>query len=136
VLISEFSTVSGLSRDTVRFYVRLGLLKPKRGTKGGRNAYQHFGDDDLQTAKVIRAGQSLGLSLGEITTLEKERREQGIGHARRIEILRRQLAMLEEKKAQLDAVTAYVASKIEWLTEGKKGSRPSFGDYECRDEDE
>lgn len=136
MLISEFSDVSGLSRDTVRFYVRLGLLKPKRGTKGGRNAYQYFGDDDLQTAKVIRAGQSLGLSLNEITLLEKERREQGIGPARRIEILRKQLALLEEKKAQLDAVTAYVGAKIEWLTDGKKGARPSFGAYECRDGEE
>lgn len=135
MLISEFSEVSGLSRDTIRFYVRLGLLKPRRGTKGGRNAYQHFTDDDLQTAKVIRAGQSLGLSLGEIGSLEKERREQGIGHARRLEILRKQLAVLEDKKAQLDAVTAYVASKIEWLADGKKGARPAFGSYECRDDE-
>ncbi len=136
MLISEFSESSGLSRDTVRFYVRLGLFKPKRGAKGGRNAYQEFTQDDVQTAKVVRAGQSLGLSLGEIALLEKERREQGIDDARRIDILRKQMAMLEQKKAQLDAATAYVAAKIDWLSTGAKGARPRFGSFECRDGDE
>jgi len=135
VLISEFSEASGLSRDTVRFYVRLGLLKPRRGVKGGRNAYQEFTPDDVQTAKVVRAAQSLGLSLGEIAQLERERREHGIDDARRIEILRKQMAMLEQKKAQLDVAAAYVAAKIEWLSSGAEGARPTFGAFECRDRD-
>lgn len=136
MLISEFAEATGLSRDTIRFYVRLGLFKPGRGTRGGRNAYQEFGQDDLQTAKVVRAGQSLGLSLGEIGLLERERREVGIDDARRIEILRKQLVMLEQKRAQLEAATAYVAAKIEWLHAGGEGARPTFGTFECRDDAE
>ena len=136
MLISEFSEASGLSRDTVRFYVRLGLFRPRRGAKGGRNAYQQFTPDDLQTAKVVRAGQSLGLSLGEIAALEKERREQGIDDVRRLDVLRKQVAMLAQKKAQLDAAITYVAAKIEWLETGGKGARPTFGSFECRDNDE
>ncbi len=34
MLISEFARTSGLSRDTVRFYVRLGLLRPETNGKG------------------------------------------------------------------------------------------------------
>lgn len=134
MLISEFAKLSGLSRDTIRFYVKLGLFKPARSTKGGRIGYQEFTGDDVQTAKVVRAGQSLGLSLGEIALLESERRERGMGSERRIEILRRQLQMLEQKKAQLDAATAYVAAKIEWLIAGGNGVRPTFGAFECRDD--
>jgi DNA-binding transcriptional MerR regulator len=136
VLISEFSAASGLTRDTIRFYVQLGLFRPGRGAKGGRNAYQQFTPDDLQTARVVRAGQSLGLSLGEIAALEKERREQGIDDARRIDVLRKQVAMLAQKKAHLDAAIDYVAAKIEWLETGGKGARPTFGSFECRDNDE
>ncbi|HEY0505619.1 MAG TPA: MerR family transcriptional regulator [Lysobacter sp.] len=134
MLISEFSEASGLSRDTFRFYVRLGLFKPVRGAKGGRNGYQEFTQDDVQTAKLVRAGQSLGLTLGEIALLEGERREKGKSNERRVEILRKQLAMLEQKKAQLDAATAYVAAKIDWLDAGGKGARPAFGAFECRDD--
>lgn len=135
MLISEFSEVSGLSRDTIRFYVRLGLFRPVRGAKGGRNAYQEFTQVDVRTAQVVRAAQSLGFSLAQIATLEQERREQGLDDARRIEILRRQMAMLEQKKAELDAATAYVAAKIQWLSDGAKGPRPTFGPFECRDDD-
>ncbi|HEY0333310.1 MAG TPA: MerR family transcriptional regulator [Stenotrophomonas sp.] len=133
MLISEFSEASALSRDTIRFYVGLGLLKPERGTQGGRNAYQQFTADDLQTAKVIRAGQSLGLSLSDIGLLEKERREHGLGEARRVDILRQQLVMLEQKKALLESATTYVAAKIEWLLAGGQGERPTFGTFECRE---
>jgi MerR family regulatory protein len=34
MLISEFARAAGLSRDTVRFYVRRGLLAPLAGNKG------------------------------------------------------------------------------------------------------
>jgi DNA-binding transcriptional MerR regulator len=134
VLISEFSKVSGLSRDTIRFYVHLGLFKPARGARGGRNAYQEFSSADLKAARTVRAGQSLGLSLKEIAQLEGERRERGIGTERRLEILRKQLKLLEERKAQIDHATASVAAKIDWLNAGGTGSRPAFGSFECRDD--
>ena len=72
MLISEFSEVSGLSRDTIRFYVRLGLFRPVRGAKGGRNAYQEFTQVDVRTAQVGRAAQSLGVCLAHLATLQKK----------------------------------------------------------------
>ena len=76
--ISEFSRRTGLSRDTVRFYVRLGLLKPKTSAKGGSNPYQLFSDDDLQLAEVIRiprtepprAGEDAGVTARMSKTVE------------------------------------------------------------------
>jgi MerR family transcriptional regulator, copper efflux regulator len=40
MLISEFTRATGLSRDTVRFYVRRGLLAPLAGNKGGSSLCQ------------------------------------------------------------------------------------------------
>ena len=37
MLISEFARVTRLTRDTVRFYARLGLLQPQTNGKGGRH---------------------------------------------------------------------------------------------------
>ncbi|WP_206998568.1 MerR family DNA-binding transcriptional regulator [Trinickia mobilis] len=39
MLISELARETGLSRETVRFYVRLGLLLPQTTEKGGRQVY-------------------------------------------------------------------------------------------------
>lgn len=134
MLISEFAKVSGLSRDTIRFYVHLGLLKPARGARGGRNSYHDFTPDDLKAAGTVRAGQSLGLSLKEIAQLEGERRERGINAERRLEILRERLKVLEERKSRIDAATAYVAAMIEWLSAGGTEPRPASGSFQCRDE--
>jgi len=66
MLISEFAQASGLSVDTVRFYVRQGLLTPKRSSKGGLRGYQEFGPSEVRIAAGIRIGQALGLSLADI----------------------------------------------------------------------
>ena len=103
MLISEFARATGLTRDTVRFYVRRGLLKPLAGNKGGSNPYQVFTDEHVQTARAIRMAQSLGFSLREIGALNVEYQAKRITPARGAEIMRGQLARLEEKAAHVSA---------------------------------
>ena len=57
MLISEFAIAAGLSRDTIRFYVRLGLLQPQTTAKGGRRPYQLFSAEDVQAARIFRIAQ-------------------------------------------------------------------------------
>jgi MerR family copper efflux transcriptional regulator len=42
MLISEFVRRTGLARETVRYYVRFGLLQPQATQKGGRHPYLMF----------------------------------------------------------------------------------------------
>jgi MerR family transcriptional regulator, copper efflux regulator len=127
MLISDFARVTGLTRDTVRFYARLGLLRPKTNGKGGRHPYQLFTDEDVQAAEAIRVGQSLGMSLKEIAALDGERRDGSITGERLMEILAGQLARLEAKAAELETMTSFVRAKIAWLAAGGQGSHPDFG---------
>jgi DNA-binding transcriptional MerR regulator len=73
MLICEFARKTGLTTDTVRFYVRLGLLTPETNGKGGRNPYQVFTADHVRAAEFIRMAKSLGLSLKEMAAIGKER---------------------------------------------------------------
>jgi len=131
MLISEFVVATGLSRDTVRYYVRLGLLQPVANGKGGRNPYQFFTIEDLRASEVIRVGQSLGLSLKDIAALDTERRAQGIEGVRLIEVLNQQLAQLDLKAAELDAMRRYLRAKIDWVRAGEPGSHPAFQPCGC-----
>jgi len=130
MLISEFARAAGLTPDTVRFYVRRGLLKPLAGRKGGSNPYQMFTDEHVQTARMIRMGQSLGFSLREIVALNVEYQAKRITPSRGAEILRGQLARLAEKAAHVDAMMRYIRAKLAWLKAGGKGPEPNFTDYE------
>jgi DNA-binding transcriptional MerR regulator len=126
VLISEFATATGLTRDTVRFYVRLGLLQPETNGKGGSRPYQTFSAKHVQAAKIIRVAQSLGMSLKEIAAISKERREGRITRKRSIDILTTQLELLDAKAIELMAMSDYLRAKIDWLKGGEQGPLPEF----------
>jgi DNA-binding transcriptional MerR regulator len=126
MLISEFSRTVGLSRDTVRFYVHLGLLSPLRSSKGGLRPYQHFSAEDVRAAKIIRVAQLLGMSLTEIAAISKERREGRMTRERSAAILRGQLEALEAKAKVLQSLSSYLRAKIDWLASGEDGPPPDF----------
>ncbi len=129
MLISEFAQRAGLSTDTVRFYVRRGLLTPETNGKGGRNPYQEFTAEHVRDAMIIRMAQSLGMSLKEIAEIGKEHREGRITRERSIEIMSQQLERLDAKAAELQAMGSYLRAKIKWLKGGEKGPEPDFSRY-------
>ena len=130
MLISEFARRAGMSTDTVRFYIRKGLLAPATGVKGGSNPYQIFTEEHLEAARMVRMAQSLGFSLREIAALSIEYYAGGMTPERSLELMRMQLARLEDKAAQLNAMVDYTRAKVRWLETGQKGSEPVFGDFE------
>src|SRR4051812_33122697 len=100
MLISQFARETGLTSDTVRFYIRKGLLSPETGGKGGSNPYQMFTQEHVEMARVIRLAQSLGFTLKEIAAFNTEYRAGALTPQRGAEIMRTQLVRLEEKSKQ------------------------------------
>jgi len=84
----------------------------------------------VQIARMIRMGQSLGFSLREIVALNVEYQARRMTASRGAEILRGQLARLEEKAAHVEAMMRYIRAKLAWLETGGKGPEPNFTDYE------
>jgi MerR family transcriptional regulator, copper efflux regulator len=126
VLISAFARRAGLSTDTVRYYARLGLLRPETNGKGGARPYQVFTAEHLLAAKIIRTAQSLGMSLKEIAAISEERRGGRMTTKRSVAVLRAQLGRLETKAAELATMKGYLHAKIGWLSSGQKGPPPDF----------
>ena len=64
--IGAAARLTGLSIDTIRFYEKIGLIKP-----GGQNAsgYRLFTESNLLTFKFIIKSRSMGFSLREIHDL-------------------------------------------------------------------
>lgn len=129
LLISEFARATGLGTDTIRYYVRRGLLQPQQGSKGGRNPYQLFGETDVRTAELIRLGQALGLSLAEIGALLKEEQAGQIDDARSLAILTRHRDRLAARADELRRLVAYLDAKIDWVHGGSRGPVPAMADY-------
>lgn len=129
MLISEFARTAGLTPDTVRFYIRRGLLKPETSAKGGARPYQIFTADHVEAAQMIKLAQSLGFSLKEIAVLAAEYNAGNLTLKRSRDVMQKQLDKLEAKAAQLGAVISYLRAKVKWLDRGGKGRQPKLTDY-------
>lgn len=60
--IGEIANATGLSRDTLRFYEKRGLLRARRGANG----YRDYPPEAVDWLRYIRLAQTLGFSLAEI----------------------------------------------------------------------
>lgn len=129
MLIKEFSQATGLPIDTIRFYIRKGLIKPEIGVKGGSNPYQIFTSEHVQAAKIIRVSQALGFPLKGIGEGIAEYMKGDIATDRSIGILREQLTKMERKAQEAAQVVLYMRAKLEWMEAGADGAGPDFDDY-------
>lgn len=60
--IGAIATATGISRDTLRFYEKRGLLRARRTANG----YRDYPPEAVDWLRYIRTAQSLGFTLAEI----------------------------------------------------------------------
>ncbi len=61
--VAELSTNLGITPDTVRFYTRVGYLKPR---KNPENGYKEYDEEDRQRLKFILSARGLGFSVEDV----------------------------------------------------------------------
>lgn len=70
MLINEVAKISGMSKDGIRHYEELGLIKSAPRTAGSRT-YRDYDASVVETIEKVRGAQRLGFSLKEIGALLK-----------------------------------------------------------------
>lgn len=64
--IGEFSKITGVSEKTLRYYDKIGILKPK---KDDFTNYRYYDEDNINDLKIILHLKSIGFTLSEIKDL-------------------------------------------------------------------
>lgn len=130
MLMQQFCEATGLSRDTVRFYIKKGLLSPTVGSVSSSghasNRYQVFDTAQIERAGLIRSAQMIGFSLSEIAELAADYEQGRLTAARKAEIIRTQLTLLAERAAKIAALRAYLGAKLDWVEGGERGAPPTL----------
>lgn len=97
--IGELAARSGLTRDALRYYERLGLLPLPQRTPGG---YRVYTAATLDRVRFIRQAQTLGLSLLEIRTLVSYADRGGLKRCRRVhDLLQRKIGELDTRLVEI-----------------------------------
>jgi MerR family transcriptional regulator, copper efflux regulator len=123
MLISEFACAAGLKIDTVRYYIKRGLLRPEHSTKGGQNAYHIFSEEDLEDVLIIRLLKLLGLSLETIEGLLDDKRSGRMSENDQIAFMEERRLILLRRAEQMMKLSGYLLGKIDWL-KGDAGATP------------
>jgi DNA-binding transcriptional MerR regulator len=98
--IGELSAQSGVSRDALRYYERLGLMPRARRTTGGFRLYP---PGTLARIRFIKQAKLNGLTLREIRELLGFQDRQGHDRCRRVQsLLTRKLADVDGRLQQLE----------------------------------
>ena len=81
--VNELAVSAAAPPQVVRYYARIGLLKPRRHQENG---YRLFGKQDTQRLRFIRLAKRLGFTLGEIRefTEHSDQCESPCGEVRKI----------------------------------------------------
>lgn len=98
--VTELANRSGTTAHAVRYYTRLGLLRPERNPDNGYRLYQYT---EVQWLKFVRQAKQLGYTLNEIREIMHDS-DQGKSPCPRVrDILKRRI---KENRAELDSLMA------------------------------
>lgn len=103
MLIGELSAVTGLGRQTIRFYERQGLLPEPERTGGG---YRRYDNQAVARLRFIRAAQAAGLSLNEVLSTIELRETGQIPCAHVSGLIEEKLADVRARQIELEALAA------------------------------
>ncbi len=112
MLIGELSAKSGVSRDTIRYYQRLGLIGATP-VSGHTNNYRHYTATDLRRLGMVRHAKALGFSLAEITAVISDWADDTLTAEEKTRRLQVKLLQVEEKARALDALRIGLLSALE-----------------------
>ena len=107
--IGQLATATSVSRDTLRFYEKLGLIRATRSD----NAYREYPPETAQLVSYIRTAQKLGFTLAEIgqslpALWSENKPDQAVA-----QLLREKVAAIDERIAQLQALRHELSQRIE-----------------------
>jgi MerR family transcriptional regulator, copper efflux regulator len=116
MLIGELSKQTGLSKDTIRFYEKLGLIAAS-SHEAGTKSYKKYSLETIERLSTIVQGKGLGFTLSEIKQLLDEWGGGEISKRDLIEIIERKIEEVIKKKQQLESIETYLVNKLSKLNQ-------------------
>lgn len=107
--IAEVEKLTGMSKQTIRFYEKEGLVSPKRNQE---NQYREYDENDIKQLKLIYVLRKTGLSVEDISRVLKDE------ISMRDAINARRAKIVEERKEQdklLDFCDSLKMQSKEWI---------------------
>jgi DNA-binding transcriptional MerR regulator len=103
MLIGELSKKTGFSRDTIRYYEKLGLI-PAADRRDHYTNYKNYTEAVLRRLQAIRKIKDYGFTLQETQNMLVLFEEGVLEHERGNRYIKRKIALIDNKIKELDNI--------------------------------
>ncbi|PSB53051.1 MerR family DNA-binding protein [Chamaesiphon polymorphus] len=124
MLIGELAQKTGLSKDTIRFYAKIGLIFASDRRAGSR-IYQEFSTETMERLLLITQGKSLGFTLNEMKQLVDAAIDGSLPLAEKIKVTESKLVQIKAKIEQLQAIEIQLTAKLGHLKQLDLSAAPN-----------
>src|SRR5690606_7702304 len=107
--IGELAAATGLSRDTLRYYEKRGLIRAIRRPNG----YRHYPEASVFLLNYVRTAQRLGFTLAEIEAELPELAGAGDDDARVAALLRSKIASIDSRIPEVQTLRDDLAQRLD-----------------------
>jgi MerR family copper efflux transcriptional regulator len=103
MLIGELAKASGFSKDTIRFYEKIGLIELPKHARLSNN-YKDYPNEALQTLKCIHNLKNLGFTLEEIREIIVRKQMNALDNGTTFKIIEQKIIHLDIQYRQTIAL--------------------------------
>lgn len=118
----ELIAKTNITRDTLRYYNRLGFLRPEVNTENG---YKEYSEEDVWMVEFVKSAQGIGFSLKDIKDLSEHMKSSECRHKSLLPFLRNKLGEVEKKVLALKKIEKHLKFLIEDFEKKDCTKKPS-----------
>jgi DNA-binding transcriptional MerR regulator len=112
--IGSLAQAAGIPVSTVRYYERIGILRPSSRTESN---YRQYGEAELGRLRFVRLAQSVGFTLDDAALLLQMREKAPVPKEQVDTLVRARLAKVDEQLAQLREIKCVMEAALECCIE-------------------
>ena len=114
LLIGTLATQANTTKDTVRHYDQLGLLRSRKRQAGSR-LYTEFHPECVERIELIKSAQAIGFTLTEIRDSLNDYYDGQLDIGLQLTLTQQKLAQVKKQQANINVMVELLSERIEVL---------------------
>lgn len=131
LLIGTLAAQANTTKDTVRHYDQLGLLKSRKRQAGSR-LYTEFHPECVERIELIKSAKAIGFTLIEIKDSLNDYYDGHIDLDWQLTLTQQKLAQIEKQQANINLMVEMLTERIEVLKRMKADSSDTLNIEDCK----
>lgn len=131
LLIGALARQANTTKDTVRHYDQLGLLKSRKRQAGSR-LYTEFHPECIERIELIKSAQAIGFTLTELKDSLNDYYDGQLDIDEQLFVTKQKLDQLKKQQASISQMIELLSERIDVLNKMKSDSSYQVNAADCK----